>query len=208
MKVPCIQISMTLLGALTAHAQDDELRGIRGLAVDGFWETHWQWAAPLCAFGLVAFIALAIWAVKRVRRPKSLSARERAMQELTQARALLAHDTPEGDKAYAVAVSQALRGYLERAVGLRAPEQTTEEFLQAARSSQDIEHDALRALEEFLKLCDLAKFARHAFGHEEREQLYQTAKTFIAEQDAKPLPTAPSAAKGESENATPATAKS
>ena len=58
----------------------------------------------------------------------------------------------------------------------------------AAQSSRQIETEALAALESFLNLCDLAKFAQHAFGPDEREQLFQTAKTFIEEQDAKAAP--------------------
>ncbi len=188
MNLRCIQIFVTMLtlGQHVALAQDDELRGIRGLAVDSFWEANWQWAAPLCVLVAAIVIALCVVLYKRLRRPATVSAREQAMRQLAEARALLEEESPEANKAFAVSVSQALRGYLERAVGLRAPEQTTEEFLQAAQSSQKIESEALKSLEAFLKLCDLAKFARHAFGQHEREQLYSTAKAFVEEQDRKP----------------------
>lgn len=157
------------------QAEQADILGIRPMRELGFWETHWQWAAP----ALVIAIMLGAWCVYLFLRKKPKPAPtpyEQARIELTEAERRAA-DTD--DKTYSASVSNALRTYLEGAFGLRAPEQTTDEFLESAQSDKRIPEDALHALENFLKLCDLAKFARHAFGQNERNELLKTARDFI-----------------------------
>ncbi|MEM8550551.1 MAG: DUF4381 family protein [Verrucomicrobiota bacterium] len=172
--------------ALTAAAP--EIRGIRGLAGETFWEANAIWLIPAIALVGVALIGLAFWLGKKYGAAKTLNPREAALQQLAAVAPMIEDDTPEADKRYSVAVSDALRGYLEQALGLRAPEQTTEEFLQTAKSDARLGEEALKSLGTFLGLCDLAKFARHAFGREERIQLLDTARTFIQQQDKSSAP--------------------
>ncbi|MGE9292069.1 MAG: hypothetical protein ACQKBW_00520 [Puniceicoccales bacterium] len=187
MKFTRIQFFMTsaLLAAAPAalHAQDDEIMGIRGLAGDTFWEANWPWLVPAIVVGVVVLAFLIRLLVKRLNRPRALTPREIALRRLTKARAILEDAQPDADKRFSFAVSDALRGYLEQALGMRAPEQTTEEFLESARSNPRLSAEALSSLGEFLQLCDLAKFARHAFGPDERERLLGTATHFIEEAD-------------------------
>ncbi|MEM9226989.1 MAG: hypothetical protein AAGA45_03385 [Verrucomicrobiota bacterium] len=174
-----------LTGA-AAFAEAPEIRGIRGLAGESFWEANAAWLIPVVIIVVIGLMALAFWLGKKYGAAKPLSPRETAMQQLAAASPLIEDDTPDADKRYSFAVSDALRGYLERALGLRAPEQTTEEFLQTAKSDARLGEEALKSLGAFLGLCDLTKFARHAFGREERIQLLDTARTFIEQQDKSP----------------------
>ena len=59
-----------------------------------------------------------------------------------------------------MAVSSILRAYLEGRFGLRAPEQTTEEFLAAAEAEPAFDREQQRTLRAFLAACDAVKFAR------------------------------------------------
>ena len=72
-----------------------------------------------------------------------------------------------------------IREYIERRFAVRAPEQTTEEFLAAAR-----EHPALgvrygRLLADFLIAGDLVKFARYRPGTAEIQGAFGAAEAFI-----------------------------
>ncbi len=185
MKLLRIQILMTsaALAAAPLHAQDDEIIGIRGLAGDTFWEANWPWLVPAIVVGVLVLAFLIRLGVKRLKRPRPLTPRELALKQLSEAGTVLVDGKPEADKRFSFAVSDALRGYLERALGLRAPEQTTEEFLETARYSPRLSPQAFASLGEFLQLCDLAKFARHAFGKDERERLLKTATNFVEQTD-------------------------
>ncbi len=183
-----IQFLMTgsLLAAapLALHAQEeDDIMDIRGLAGDTFWEANWPWLVPAIVVGAIVVIFLIRLIIKRLQRPRPLTPRELALKQLDEARGVLDDGQPEADKRFSFAVSDALRGYLERALSLRAPEQTTEEFLATARHSPRLTPSAVSVLGEFLQLCDLAKFARHAFGPDERERLLATATDFIEKTD-------------------------
>lgn len=147
-----------------------------------FWEQHGYWLIPLLVVLFIAALALAFWLGRRSRKTPPPTPYKLALRELEEAKALLESGT---DKEYSSAVSNALRNYLERTYGLRAPEQTTEEFLEAAQSDPRLSGDPLERLGTFLQLCDLAKFAKHAFGLNERRELFNTAYDFIESSEQK-----------------------
>ncbi len=80
--------------------------------------------------------------------------------------------------AFVVEVSGVLRGYIEGRFALRAPEETTEEFLPLAAA-----HPALAGqrdvLARFLQGCDLVKFARHRPAPATMADLLATAEGFV-----------------------------
>ena len=85
-----------------------------------------------------------------------------------------------GAKAYAQEVSQAVRDYIEAVHNLPAPERTTEEFLQIAAASPQLDEKERGILESILKLADIAKFAQHSFRGEEKSELLTDAREFLA----------------------------
>ena len=63
-----------------------------------------------------------------------------------------------------------VRQYVEDTTGIRAPEQTTEEFLRDMRSSAAFSPDRAGRLAEFLEAADLVKYAGQ---HPDKSQLDQ-----------------------------------
>lgn len=108
--------------------------------------------------------------------------------------ALLAGPRPTGDRIdpFFVELSGIVRRYLEARFALRSPELTTERFLDLVSASPDLsdEHQAL--LRDFLRQCDLVKFAHVIPSEASIEEAIQTAVRFIedtrekAEGDAEP----------------------
>ena len=79
-----------------------------------------------------------------------------------------------------VLLSGVLREYIESSFQVRAPERTTEEFLQEA--SRDPALDVHRSrLAEFLSLCDQVKFARFEPEAEAIQGAFDVTKRFIEE---------------------------
>jgi len=157
---------------------------------------RWDPALPRWPFMLVAvalLAALAGLAVARLlRRP---SGRESGpppppphVAALDALNALLRegwHERGEAEPFY-VRISGIVRTYLEGRFGLRAPEQTTEEFLRGAAEAKELK-DAERAeLREFLQVSDLVKFARHRPGRDEMRDAARAARQFVERTAAAP----------------------
>jgi hypothetical protein len=87
-------------------------------------------------------------------------------------------------KEYYIRVSDVLRHYMEEQFQLRAPERTTEEFL------DDLQHNAILGLQEqlllreFLRHCDLVKFARVEPTSQQISDTFTTCERFIIDSNA------------------------
>lgn len=82
-------------------------------------------------------------------------------------------------KPYYQRVSGILRRYIENRFGLRAPEQTTEEFLAGLERDSGLPEDFKPLLRTFLRHCDLVKFAEFRPGQEESLQTFESCRNFI-----------------------------
>lgn len=78
-----------------------------------------------------------------------------------------------------VQLSAILRRYVEWRFRLRAPEQTTEEFLAAALMSGGLLTTHRDSLRTFLQHCDLVKFARHEPTADDMQRTFDSAKAFV-----------------------------
>lgn len=78
-------------------------------------------------------------------------------------------------EAFTVEVSRILRLYLEEALALPAPEQTSEEFLQQLRTQTWLTPELQKDLEDFMRLADLVKFARQSLDVGQRSRLLDSA---------------------------------
>jgi hypothetical protein len=173
-----------------AHASPD-IHDIHSFVPLTFWEQY----GLNVVLGSLAAILLIGWLTWRLLRKKMippLTPIERARQELAAARAMLASGE---DKAFAIAVSDAVRHYLENAYNMPAPERTTEEFLQEAARHAWLQGELTVRLRRFLEFCDLTKFAGQQCGATEREQLLGAASEFVEAAERLRAPPAP-AAKG------------
>lgn len=142
--------------------------------------------------GIVAALALIGYAVYRIlnraraaRMVPPRPAHEVALEALARLQAARLLEAGRHDE-YWVRLSAIVRDYLENRFQLRAPEMTTEEFLQAAQRHAQIEPTQRGLLSRFLSEADLVKFAQHMPGSEEAERAYTTARQFIEETRVRP----------------------
>jgi hypothetical protein len=124
------------------------------------------------------------WRGLRNRHPQ-LTLLQRTLQQLEATRSLMA----AGDaRAFAVAVSDVVRGYVEERFQVLATQRTTAEFLRDCLSQMG---SALQiheqSLGEFLRFCDLAKFARWSLNGPEMQGMLASAQHFV-ETTAAPIP--------------------
>ncbi len=122
----------------------------------------WPWLAG-GALALAAALALLVYVLRRSRTGREGSAPE--PQPHVQVRRRLARlrpAAPDGAKVFHTALSDALRTYLARRLGLPAHEQTTPELLAALRRPPHAAHvpsPATERLARVLTQADLVKFA-------------------------------------------------
>jgi hypothetical protein len=146
-----------------------------------------DWRLPaLIAVATVLVLALCWWAWRRsrARRPQP-TLLQLTLQKLEATRALM----EAGDaRAFSAAVSDVVRAYIEVRFEVRATQRTTAEFLgdclvQVGSALQAHE----QALGEFLKFCDLAKFARWPLDGQQMQGMLASARHFV-ETTAAPVP--------------------
>lgn len=117
----------------------------------------WTGCAGLAA-AVLAGLVLLVRSLRRRIKLARMAPRERALLEL---RDLLSRDLPGKGriKEFYVELTHVVRRYIERRYGIRAPEQTTEEFLGEAMRHPAFGGGTHPLLREFLQAADLVKFA-------------------------------------------------
>ncbi|MBN1973643.1 MAG: hypothetical protein JW787_08385 [Sedimentisphaerales bacterium] len=76
-------------------------------------------------------------------------------------------------------ISDILRHYIEHRFDLRAPERTTEEFLFEIQYTNVLSQSDKDSLGEFLKHCDMVKFAKYNPANEQIQTMFDLVKNFI-----------------------------
>jgi len=135
----------------------------------------------LAALGLVALGYLGWRLFRKIRREvqlRRMSPRERALFELAEllARDLVGHHRV---KEFYFELTMIVRAYIERAHAIRAPEQTTEEFLAAVSVDNRFSRDVVKRLREFMQAADLVKYAGIQPDPVSVEAATSTAKNYI-----------------------------
>ena len=136
------------------------------------------WLIPVAVVGGMGGLIF-WWRCHRLREVlvKPLSPRELAYQELQQ---LIDNGLAESDvKLFYVHLTGIVRRYIERSSGVRAPEQTTEEFLHEIGASKVFTRDERRRLQGFLEAADLVKYAAHEPGKTDIEEAFGRAQVFM-----------------------------
>jgi hypothetical protein len=139
------------------------------------------WPYLAAAGALLALAALWCW---RRRRPQPAAVQTALPPHVTALRSLarLRHAprrTAAEIHGFYVEVSRILRTYVEQRFGWRAPERTTEEFLAELEQGQQLDQRQRRALDGFLRQCDLVKFARLLPGETVHEETFALAEDFV-----------------------------
>lgn len=135
----------------------------------------WVIAAVVLAVAVVVVGGVLWWFAGR-KKPVRLTPREAALRDLARLRVSLAEGS---DHAFGVGVSDVLRRFLGDALGLAAPRQTTEEFLESLRGSPRFIPTEQEALAEFLHRADYLKYAQGEATPEQREALIIAAEAFV-----------------------------
>jgi hypothetical protein len=89
-------------------------------------------------------------------------------------------------RAFCIAVSDAVRMYLEERFNLRAPERTTEEFLRDLQKTPVLTQPQKSSLATFLEQCDLVKFARFEPPEAMLRELHESALRLVHETQYEP----------------------
>jgi len=173
-----VEIDVTTVQASEAPSLDD-LRPAAGPIELTPARTGWAWWLGLGAL-VIAVAGFFLWRRMR-RRPEAeqpvLSPREMAYLELQQ----LLEDPLAADdvKLFYVELTAIVRRYIERTTGVRAPKQTTEEFLHTISRQHTFARTERQQLKDFLESSDLVKFAAQHPNKEVVEASFQLAKVFI-----------------------------
>lgn len=149
-----------------------------------------DWRVPALVGAIVVLLlGLTWWGWRRFRaRDPQPTLLQRTLLQLEATRRLM----EAGDaQAFSAAVSDVVRAYVEVRFNVLATQRTTAEFLrdclaQVGSALQAHEH----ALGEFLRFCDLAKFARWSLDGQDMQGMLASARHFV-ETTAVPNPAQP-----------------
>ena len=143
----------------------------------------------MCAVLLTAAL-VALMARKLVRRKpwekhktehkaiRILTPSEMALAKLEELWASGVHKTDV--RKFYLELTGTVRDFIEKTTGIRAPEQTTEEFLRAIESKKAIFPTEMRAdIAKFLEFSDLVKFAKFHPGEDEIREGYENARQVV-----------------------------
>ena len=169
--------------ALVLPAQADatntlDIRPLKGpVEIPGSFDWLW-WVGLALAVGMVAWF---LWRRFRLRKPRVEAALMVPPHRRAKDRLRGASELMSDPYRFCSLVSDVLRAYMEERFELRAPERTTEEFMDELRFSTKLRGDHKSLLEDFLSRCDLVKFARFEPTVPEMQALLDSATRFVDE---------------------------
>lgn len=145
-----------------------------------FIPSGWGWLWVLL---LLLIVGTLVWWWWKRRNKKTLEVPDVQIPPEVRAREKLQHALTLVDqpKPFTIFVSDAARVYLEERFDLRAPERTTEEFLSELQASHKLAGQHKTLLADFLRQCDMVKFARYEPGQSELRALYDAALRLVDE---------------------------
>ena len=141
-----------------------------------------SWNLWLVGLATAVALALVLWKWKKRRAsatpPYVKSPEEIAHEALTK---LLSEDLPARGlfKDFYLRLTGIVRNYIEGTTGLKAPEQTTEEFLRAIRARDIFPAEKSVRLIEFLEAADMVKYAGQQPSSDQVELSIARAREFV-----------------------------
>lgn len=169
------------IAPLPAEAASAQLRAALGELdpdVGGIgWLTLLGIASAIAIVGSASVLGYRTWRARR-RIERQRSAYDEAVAQLRELEDAGPPDDTAAD-AWFVALSAIVRRYLEQRYEIRAPELTTEEFLQVATARPELSADHRGLLRSFLERCDRVKFAGYRPDADESLATLKAARGFI-----------------------------
>jgi hypothetical protein len=137
---------------------------------------------PWLAWGvgalLVFGVSAGVWKLRRRRQQRKL-AYEIALERLENTRPLMRESNAEP---FSLAVSEIVRQFVEEVLPVRAAHRTTDEFLRDLTSLSYLPLAQHRdSLADFLRHCDLAKFARWSLTVSQMDAMLESARAFVVD---------------------------
>ncbi len=176
------EITIKVSSLLPEKMEDIKLHEIRPPVALPRSKDMWIWAAAAAGLMAVGIVLLVIIRYRKKKVQQEVSQKipphELAFTELQR---LVDEDLiQKGEiKLFYQRISDVLRHYIENRFGLRAPEQTTEEFLMDLEASNTLPVEYRPLLKTFLTHCDLVKFAEHRPTTEDIQRTFDSCKNFI-----------------------------
>ena len=167
-----------------------QLKDARGELDPDVGKTSWVLVIGLVGGALmVGSGSILLWRGVRSRRrvEQQRSAYEDAVSHLRRLEDKGAPDTDAADSWF-VELSAIVRRYLEGRYEIRAPELTTEEFLQVAIARPELTTEHRKLLEAFLERCDRVKFAGYRPDAEESIATLAAARGFVEDTRLREVP--------------------
>jgi hypothetical protein len=157
---------------------EGDIRDIRGpISIPETWTWIILGLGILIILSLFGYYLWKWWKSKHVVVPRK--AHEIALDRLQEALALM---SPEKAREFSIAVSDAVRTYIEDRFQEKAAHYTTEEFLHSLLSKPSSPLSAFSvSLTAFLNHCDLAKFARWTLSLNDMQSMHTSARKLIEE---------------------------
>ena len=169
-------IRIQVESVLPQGARNLDIKDIKGPLAP--YSPNWPLIITILAVLASAGLAIFVYRKLRSRKPAKLP-HETALEELENIKSAYAKT---GDvKDFFVRISDCIRLYIERRFSLKAPEMTTDEFLESLKDSRELKFEHRDLLKDFLASCDLVKFAKHSPPTEEVEAAYTSARNFVEE---------------------------
>lgn len=174
------EITVEVKSLLDESAESAEIKDIAGPR--SVYDMRFMYII-LAIAALIALIALIIIILKKRKKSKeaAVPAPPAHLIALESLRELMKKDYLKSGKIqeYYFELSDIVRHYLENRFYLKAPEMTTEEFLNYLRSTDKLRSEHKSLLREFLAHCDMVKFARYHPEEKEIESSYESARRLV-----------------------------
>jgi hypothetical protein len=134
------------------------------------------------ALAAIAVAGAAAWRFGRGGpRPVRLPPDQWALQELDAIAAKRLPEAGQGERFHTL-ISDVIRRYVDLRYDLRAPKQTTPEFLKSLAEDSSLPPEKQAKLSEFLRRCDIAKFAPVVASVEESREVLELARAIVQEE--------------------------
>jgi Domain of unknown function (DUF4381) len=169
----CLAVA-AVSSAATSPVAAEDIRDIRGP------KAIFPWPLLLALLAGAAVLIAGgyfLWRRRRLRPARPLTYFELALKRLEELRAFM---QPAMVREFSSDISDTVRRYIEAGFNVTATHQTTEEFLHDILKDEKsplVQHRALLA--EFLRQCDLAKFAGLSLSMANMESLHESARRFV-----------------------------
>ena len=160
-----------------------EMKAVAGVLDPDVGGTPWMLILGI-ASGVAVLASGTVLALRAMRARRRAEQQRSAYDEaIAKLRALESRGAPDAEAAdsWFVELSAIVRSYLEHRYEIRAPELTTEEFLQAAAGAAALSTDHRSLLTQFLERCDRVKFAGYRPEAQESIDSLAAARAFVEE---------------------------